>query len=105
MACVTGLLEAGFSRFQPGHDLPMPTQQGSARLDHVTRQWHDLAERRLAYFTELYRSGRWRRYYQQEQFALRMLDVIRAARAWRDLARHAKTERPVAQNKDFRSAA
>jgi uncharacterized repeat protein (TIGR03809 family) len=83
----------------------MPTKQGRARLDHVTRQWHDLAERRLVYFAELYRSGRWRRYYQQEQFALRMLDVIRAARAWRDLANQAKTERPATRKQDLRPAA
>jgi len=82
----------------------MSTKQARARLDHVTRQWHDLAERRLAYFAELYRSGRWRRYYQQEQFAVRMQDVIRAARAWRDLANQAKTEQPVTR-KDLRPAA
>jgi hypothetical protein len=64
----------------------MPAVQGAARLNVITRQWRDLAERRLAYFDALYRSGRWRHYYTQEQFALRMLDVIKAARAWHDLA-------------------
>jgi len=64
----------------------MPVVQGGRRLDKIAIKWHDLAERRLAYFTELYRSGRWRHYYTQERFALRMLDVIRAAKAWRELA-------------------
>lgn len=56
------------------------------RLDEVALKWHDLAQRRLDHYTELYRSGRWQRYYTQERFAIRMLDVIDAARKWRELA-------------------
>jgi uncharacterized repeat protein (TIGR03809 family) len=56
------------------------------RLDQIALKWHDLAQRRLDYYTELYRSGRWRHYYTQERFAVRMLDVINAARKWRVLA-------------------
>ena len=78
----------------------MPAVQGGDRLGIITRQWHELAERRLAYFTELYRSGRWRRYYSQEHFALRMLDVIKAARTWRDLAERSWRTPPVAHDDD-----
>lgn len=50
------------------------------------RKGHDLAERRLAHFTELYRSGRWKDYYPDERrFASHMLDVIRASRVWSEL--------------------
>ncbi len=56
------------------------------RLDEIALKWHDLAQRRLDHYTELYRSGRWQRYYSQERFAMRMLDVINAARQWRALA-------------------
>jgi hypothetical protein len=56
------------------------------RLDQIALKWHDLAQRRLDYYTELYRSGRWRHYYTQERFAVRMLDVINVARKWRELA-------------------
>ena len=83
----------------------MPAEQGGSRLDVITRQWHDLAERRLAYFTELYRSGRWQRYYSQEHFALHMLDVIKAARVWRDLAGRSWSVPPVARDDDLRPAA
>jgi len=56
-------------------------------LDTIARKWSDLAERRLNYFVELYRSGRWKHYYRTEQdFALRMLDVIKATRRWAELA-------------------
>ena len=56
------------------------------RLDQIVLKWHDLAQRRLDHYTELYRSGRWQRYYTQERFAMRMIDVINAAKKWRELA-------------------
>jgi uncharacterized repeat protein (TIGR03809 family) len=56
------------------------------RFENVAPRWHDLAKRRLAYYAELYRSGRWRRYYTEERFLLRMRDVIRAVRLWGELA-------------------
>jgi hypothetical protein len=52
-------------------------------LKTIAHKWHDLAERRLAYYNELYRTGRWRHYFEtQEQFAMRMLDVIKAAKTF-----------------------
>ena len=83
----------------------MPTTQGAPRFDLIARQWHALAERRLAYFIELYRSGRWTHYYTRERFALRMRDVIKAAKVWGDLAGQTCSEKPAARNDDLRSAA
>ena len=88
----------------------MTAMQGGSRLEVIARQWHDLAERRLAHFNELYRSGRWARYYSKEHFALRMLDVIQAAKTWRDLASRPWSVRPwaaqpVARDDDLRTAA
>jgi len=64
----------------------MPAPSGVPHLDELARKWLDLAERRLAYFTELYRCGRWRRYYTPEQFAVRVEDVMKAVAAWRGLS-------------------
>lgn len=52
---------------------------------NVARKWRDLAERRRAHFSELYRSGRWKRYYTEEQFKQRMREVMSAAEAWERL--------------------
>jgi hypothetical protein len=82
----------------------MPALQGEPRLDVIARKWHELAERRLAYFTELYRSGRWSHYYTQELFAVRMLDVIRAAKVWGDLAGMQPPEQQNARDDDLRAA-
>ncbi len=83
----------------------MPAVQGAPRFDRIARKWHDLAERRLAYYSELYRSGRWKHYYTQEHFALRMLDVIRAVKIWGVLAGRPRAERPVARDDELRPAA
>lgn len=84
-----------------GPSLTMPKASGGARLDEITLQWRALADRRLAYFTELYRSGRYKHYYTKESFAVRMLDVIRAAKLWGDLADRSLAQRVLA---DQRSA-
>jgi hypothetical protein len=82
----------------------MPAAPASLRLERVTRQWLDLAERRLAYYEELYRSGRWRHYFPtQELFALRMLDVIKVAKTFRGLT--GRRPRPIAHDEDLRPAA
>jgi hypothetical protein len=62
-------------------------------LDTVARKWSALAERRLASYAELYRSGRWRHYYTEKEFAVRMLDVIKAARQWAELASGRRDDR------------
>jgi uncharacterized repeat protein (TIGR03809 family) len=55
-------------------------------LDQLAQKWRDLADRRREHFVELYRSGRWRRYYTEEQFLAQMREVVRAAEAWALLA-------------------
>jgi hypothetical protein len=82
----------------------MPGQSGSD-LEAIARKWHALAERRLAYYNELHRSGRWTRYYEsREQFAVRMLDVIKVAKVFGQLA--GEPPAPAArQDADLRFAA
>jgi uncharacterized repeat protein (TIGR03809 family) len=45
-------------------------------------RWRSLAERRRAYFAELYKSGRWRRYYTEEAFLTQMREVVRGVEEW-----------------------
>ena len=73
----------------------MQVVAGGPDFKRIAQRWHDLAERRLDHYTELYRSGRWRHYYTQERFAMRMLDVIEAAKRWRALAGVPRPERPA----------
>jgi uncharacterized repeat protein (TIGR03809 family) len=61
----------------------MPALPGVPRFDQLAQRWLELAERRLAFFSELYRSGRWRRYYTPEQFAERVTDAMKVVTTWR----------------------
>ncbi|HEU4661884.1 MAG TPA: TIGR03809 family protein [Pseudolabrys sp.] len=64
----------------------MPAEPNSGGLDQIAQKWRDLAERRRAYFMELYRTGRWQRYYTEDQFRSRVRDVLHAAKRWGELA-------------------
>ena len=70
----------------------MPATLGVPDFDELSRQWLALAERRLAYYSELYRSGRWQRYYTAEGFAEQMVDVMKAVTVWRELAGQAPVQ-------------
>jgi uncharacterized repeat protein (TIGR03809 family) len=52
----------------------------------VAQKWRALAERRRAYFLELHHSGRWRRYYSEEQFVVRMREAVRQSERWAEIA-------------------
>jgi uncharacterized repeat protein (TIGR03809 family) len=62
----------------------------------LSRKWHALAERRRAYFVELYRSGRWRRYYTEEAFHAHLKDVMQGVDAWTKVVERWPDERPAA---------
>jgi uncharacterized repeat protein (TIGR03809 family) len=64
--------------------------------DPVAQKWRALAERRRADFVELYRSGRWKRYYTRDQFAVRLRDAMDAADTWAKLAPKAHSGQPSA---------
>jgi uncharacterized repeat protein (TIGR03809 family) len=65
-------------------------------MDNAARKWRVLAERRQAHFMDLYKTGRWKHYYTDEQFVARMREAVAAAERWAELA-----PRP----EDFRQAA
>ena len=64
----------------------MAAMQLGVRFDKIAEKWHALAQRRLAYIRELERSGRWKRYYTEELYALCLRDAERAVTLWSRLA-------------------
>jgi uncharacterized repeat protein (TIGR03809 family) len=48
--------------------------------------WRELAEKRLAYLTEMFESGRWRRYYSDYAFLENIKEAKIAVETWRSLA-------------------
>src|SRR5438309_11880400 len=53
----------------------------------LAARWHTLAERRLEYLTELFESGRWRRYYSERAFLENIREAKAAVGTWRNFAR------------------
>ena len=68
-------------------------------------RWRSLAERRRAHFTELYNSGRWKRYYTEEAFQAHMREVTRGVEAWNSVISPAadKAARTVSSKTDRKS--
>jgi hypothetical protein len=48
----------------------------------IAGKWRDLAEKRRDYFAELYRSGRWERYYDQEELIAKTIEVGEICDRW-----------------------
>ena len=53
----------------------------------LAARWHTLAEQRLEHLTELFESGRWRRYYSERAFLENIQEAKTAVGTWRNLAR------------------
>jgi uncharacterized repeat protein (TIGR03809 family) len=56
------------------------------RFGDIARKWRGLAEKRRDYFAELYRSGRWKIYYTEQEFVMRMREVTGVVDLWAEIA-------------------
>ncbi len=56
-----------------------------ARGRDVVARWCALAEQRLEYLTELFETGRWRRYHSERAFLENIQEAKSAVEIWRDL--------------------
>ena len=65
----------------------MPAMSGTSRLDGVSRRWHDLAGRKLAFYAELHRSGRWQLYFKsRDEFVAHLNAAMKLESIWAGLA-------------------
>ena len=53
----------------------------------IVARWCNLAERRLEYLTELFETGRWRRFHSELQFLQNIQEAKAAVETWRELLR------------------
>lgn len=53
----------------------------------IVARWCNLAERRLEYLTELWETGRWRRFHSEIQFLQNIQEAKAAVETWRGLLR------------------
>jgi uncharacterized repeat protein (TIGR03809 family) len=58
----------------------------ASRYQRALERWRALAEQRLEHMTQLYDTGRWRRYFTEDQFIRVIRETRAAAEAWRKIA-------------------
>lgn len=69
------------------------THLGDVAHRDTAARWCNLAERRLEYLTDLFETGRWRRYHSERAFLENIQEAKAAVETWRDLmAREAAPE-------------
>jgi uncharacterized repeat protein (TIGR03809 family) len=56
-----------------------------ARGRDIVARWCNLAEQRLEHLTELFETGRWRRYHSEQAFLENIREAKAAVEVWRDL--------------------
>src|ERR1044072_2935055 len=56
-----------------------------ARGRNIVARWCNLAERRLEYLTELFETGRWRRFHTELEFLENIQESKTAVATWHDL--------------------
>ena len=64
----------------------MPESNNARRYANATQNWRDFIERRSSYFVELHTSGRWKHYYTEQDFRLRLREVAQLVELWTELA-------------------
>jgi len=78
-------------------ELPQTMVPATVRLEAVALKWRGLAERRRDQYIDLYRSGRWRHYYTDQEFIIEMRTAIALAERWARIAPRPE-EREAADN-------
>lgn len=66
-------------------------QTDAERGRALVERWCLLAEQRLDYLTELFESGRWRRFFGEREFLTNVQEAKAAVETWRDLLRREAT--------------
>jgi len=75
----------------------MASQLDVAKGRDIVARWCNLAEKRLEYLTELFDTGRWRRFHSEEAFLANIREAKNAVDAWRALLSREATRdnRPI----------
>ena len=68
------------------HGASMADGPSHRKFRRITQKWRDLVERRRDHFAELYRTGRWKLYYTEEEFVLRTRVMRSLIDLWMQLA-------------------
>ncbi|MBS0529808.1 MAG: TIGR03809 family protein [Proteobacteria bacterium] len=74
----------------------MAQRYGAAYAQDILARWCLIAEQRLDHLTELYETGRWRRYHSESAFLENLQEAKAAVETWRVLAHREATPDNIA---------
>ncbi len=60
--------------------------QATVKLEAIALKWRSLAERRRDHHLDLYKTGRWRHYYSDQEFLIELRAAIALAQRWAKIA-------------------
>ena len=66
-------------------------------LGKTAEKWRILAEKRRADFAELFRSGRWQRYYELDEFVVRAREIAAICDRWAEVVEQYRQAAPEPQ--------
>ena len=67
-------------------ELPQTMVQATVKLEAAAFKWRALAERRRDHHFDLYKTGRWRHYYTDQEFLTELRTAIALAQRWAKIA-------------------
>jgi uncharacterized repeat protein (TIGR03809 family) len=67
----------------------------SVQWERIALKWRNLAEQRRDHHVDLYRSGRWKHYYTEEQFLAELRKAVALAERWVEIAPSSEERAPA----------
>ncbi|MCX7312753.1 MAG: hypothetical protein NTV56_13770 [Alphaproteobacteria bacterium] len=67
-------------------EVPFSMITAVRKWERLALKWRALAERRRAHHLDLYKSGRWKHYYTDEEFLVEMSKAVAMAERWAKIA-------------------
>jgi uncharacterized repeat protein (TIGR03809 family) len=67
-------------------EVPFRMIKATRQWERIALKWRALAESRCVHFDDLYRTGRWKRYYTEPEFLAAMRDAVMIAERWAKIA-------------------
>jgi uncharacterized repeat protein (TIGR03809 family) len=78
-------------------EVPFRMLPAARSWERIVLKWRDIAERRRDHHLDLYKSGRWKHYYTDEEFLIEMRQAVAIADRWAVIApRSGEREVPAA---------
>ena len=78
-------------------EVPFRMLPASRNWERIALKWRNIAEQRRDHHLDLYKSGRWKHYYTDEEFLIEMRQAVAIAERWAEIApRPGECEAPAA---------